>query len=313
MGSNVKILVGLVIYVINPLYSYRGTVPTARIIMTVALAVKVNEGVILAADSAATFFGVDKKSGHRGALKVYQNANKIANLHRKLPVGCVAFGQAGIDKELITTLLKDLRYSLMQVKTQGGLDIDNYTVEEIANRMREFIFEKKYLPAYNNEDSGPLLGFIIAGYSSGKGLPEVWELSMDQGKCTGPELRQKEEDAGCTWNGEKEPIFRIIMGVSQGMPLALKHLGVPDDEIEPAIMRLHQILTVPFINPAMPLQDAIDLANFFVDLTIHFCRFKPGAETVGGAIDLAAITKHEGFKWIQRKHYYDQVLNPHEV
>tara|TARA_Y100000296_G_C4993570_1_gene166619 strand:- start:257 stop:400 length:144 start_codon:yes stop_codon:yes gene_type:complete len=27
------------------------------------------------------------------------------------------------------------------------------------------------------------------------------------------------------------------------------------------------------------------------------------------AIKEAAITKHEGFKWIQRKHYYDTNLN----
>lgn len=59
----------------------------------------------------------------------------------------------------------------------------------------------------------------------------------------------------------------------------------------------------------MPIQDAIDLAEFLVHAAIMYSRFSPGAQIVGGPIEIAAITKHEGFKWIRRKHYYDQRLN----
>jgi hypothetical protein len=65
----------------------------------------------------------------------------------------------------------------------------------------------------------------------------------------------------------------------------------------------------PLIHDAMPIQDAIDLAEFLVELTKKFIRFHPGAPTVGGPIDIAAITKHEGFKWIKRKHYYSKDVN----
>ena len=60
----------------------------------------------------------------------------------------------------------------------------------------------------------------------------------------------------------------------------------------------------------MPIQDAIDLAEFLVHSAIMFSRFNPRAQIVGGPIEIAAITKHEGFKWIKRKHYYDEKLNP---
>jgi hypothetical protein len=33
-------------------------------------------------------------------------------------------------------------------------------------------------------------------------------------------------------------------------------------------------------------------------------------ETVGGSIDVAIISKHDGFVWIKRKHYFDRELNP---
>ena len=37
------------------------------------------------------------------------------------------------------------------------------------------------------------------------------------------------------------------------------------------------------------------------------------AETVGGPIDVAVISKADGFIWIKRKHYFSKELNPHFV
>jgi hypothetical protein len=59
----------------------------------------------------------------------------------------------------------------------------------------------------------------------------------------------------------------------------------------------------------MPIQDVIDLARFLVHASIMFTRFSLGPNIVGGPIEVAAITKHENFKWISRKHYYDQTFN----
>ena len=52
---------------------------------------------------------------------------------------------------------------------------------------------------------------------------------------------------------------------------------------------------------AMPIQDAVDLARFLVEATISFVKFSVARpKTVGGPIGIAAITKHEGFRWFQR-------------
>jgi hypothetical protein len=54
----------------------------------------------------------------------------------------------------------------------------------------------------------------------------------------------------------------------------------------------------------MPIQDAIELARFLVETTIGFIRFAVFLpKSVGGAVAIAAITKHEGFRWIQRKNF----------
>ena len=90
----------------------------------------------------------------------------------------------------------------------------------------------------------------------------------------------------------------------------LSELGVPDEQIEPALLHMVAQLAVPLAPAPMPIQDAIDLAVFLADTAIGFSRFSPGASTVGGPVDVAAITKHEGFKWVRRKFYYEAAYNP---
>jgi hypothetical protein len=64
--------------------------------------------------------------------------------------------------------------------------------------------------------------------------------------------------------------------------------------------------------PAAPIQDAIDLARFMVETTAGFVRFSiTYKKTVGGPVEIAAITKYEGFKWVQRKHFFSSEFNPH--
>jgi len=68
-------------------------------------------------------------------------------------------------------------------------------------------------------------------------------------------------------------------------------------------------LLIPVVLAAMPIQDAIELATFMVETTIRFVRFNLRAETVGGPVEVAVITKHEGFKWVKRKLFYTGELN----
>ena len=67
---------------------------------------------------------------------------------------------------------------------------------------------------------------------------------------------------------------------------------------------------IQLANPAMPTQDSIELAIFLADTQKQFARFSDGSNVVGGDLDVATVTKHEGFKWIKRKYYYDRGLNP---
>ncbi len=60
----------------------------------------------------------------------------------------------------------------------------------------------------------------------------------------------------------------------------------------------------------MPKQELIELAEALVSITAVERKATSDAGTVGGPIDVAFITKHEGLVWIKRKHYFDRSLNP---
>lgn len=61
---------------------------------------------------------------------------------------------------------------------------------------------------------------------------------------------------------------------------------------------------------SMPKQELAALAESLVHITSLKRKFSAGAESVGGPIDVAMITRSEGFVWVKRKHYFDASLNP---
>ena len=98
-----------------------------------------------------------------------------------------------------------------------------------------------------------------------------------------------------------------MMGYSSHVVSGLVKAGLPEPQVQQFVSSLP---VEALIQPAMPLQDAIDLVKYMVDVTVGFVRFIPGAPTVAEPTDVAAITRHEGFRWVRRKHYYSTELNP---
>ena len=61
---------------------------------------------------------------------------------------------------------------------------------------------------------------------------------------------------------------------------------------------------------SLPKDELASMAEALVNLTKFRRRITPERETVGGPIDVAVITKGDGFVWIARKHYFEPRLNP---
>lgn len=79
--------------------------------------------------------------------------------------------------------------------------------------------------------------------------------------------------------------------------------------------RLDDYRTQIFVDPvltavgALPKDELAVMAETLVNLTSFKRKMSLDAETVGGPIDVALISKGDGFVWIKRKHYFSPELN----
>jgi hypothetical protein len=279
--------------------------------MSIGILISVHDGIVLASDSASTLTVMTPQGG-QGVVTVYNNANKIFNLHKRKPIGCVAFGSGSIGNASISTLLKDFRAKLKKETDPQSrpFDIENYTVQQVAEALTAFLQAE----CDRVNPPKPTLGILLGGYSKGPSLGslgEGWAITIKDGKVAAPTPLRHPQEVGISWGGEAEAVARLVHGFSPSLPEILgKAMKTDQSQALPQLMTLLRArLTAPIVFPPMPIQDAIDLAEFLVHASIVYSRFTPGAPTVGGPIEIAAITKHEGFRWIKRKHYYDVQLN----
>lgn len=74
---------------------------------------------------------------------------------------------------------------------------------------------------------------------------------------------------------------------------------IQDEYIEPLVQ------TVAFLSK----EDLAEMAESLVKMTCLKRRITKTEETVGGPVDVAVVTKGDGFIWIKRKHYFSPEIN----
>lgn len=288
--------------------------------MSIAVLIGVHDGLVLAADSASTLLIQATAQAAGVAANVYDNANKIFNLFKEKPIGCITYGAGSIGSSSIGTLIKDLRAKLANQNQQKVLnfDPDKYTMEQVAGIVADFVGAEcqKQNAAARTQLS---MGILIGGYSAEASLGETWLLEITQGVPAKPRIARAPDQAGVTWGGAGEVLQRIVLGYGTPIFDILASVAGPPPAGQPPtssqqlrgqlLPLFESRLQAPLVFAPMPIQDAIDLGRFLVHAAEMFSRFLPGPQIVGGPIEIATITKHEGFKWISRKHYYDQSLN----
>lgn len=88
-----------------------------------------------------------------------------------------------------------------------------------------------------------------------------------------------------------------------------------DDLLESFTREILQVQKQSFVDPvldsveSLPLDELAAMAEALVNLTSFKRRVTMVQESVGGPIDVAVISKGDGFIWIKRKHYFTPDLN----
>lgn len=271
--------------------------------MTIVVALKVGDGLVLGADSASTLF--TNAEYHNS----YFNTEKLIRVDG-LPVGALTFGLGALKNRSVSSLANDLKLRIQSNDLQWRIDPDQFTVEEVVDRFKRYYYDELYLaefvpvPDGTEDDTGAVMGFFVGGFTSGSDSSEVWRILLTPGGCDVVKLIDSDTRWDCVWEGAREPIQRVLYGYSDQILQRLLDAGVQPDVARQLLASME-----PLINGAMPIQDAVDFVDYLIGVTCGYVRFAPGHMSVAKPIDIAAITKYNGFKWITRKLYYPAALN----
>lgn len=251
--------------------------------MSVSIAIKVSDGLVLASDSSTTIAVTDDE-GNTGIAKVYENANKIAQIN-SCPVGVLTWGVGSLQSKTITRLVEEFGENHA---ADSGFN------KELLNDFIDF-FRRLYLDEFGEEgEQRPGLGLAIGGVI-GSGEPTLHMVEFPE-PAEINNLRA-EGNFGANWFGQVDAISRLHKGYDPKLPTLLRqNTDMSDEEIKDTLSQLEQ--TVYW--GGMPLQDAVSIADYLISTSKDYYKYGSGAPTCGGPTDIAVIS-HGEFKWVEQK------------
>lgn len=259
--------------------------------MSLGVVVKGTEGIVLAADSRVTLIA---NRGSENFTINFDNATKLLTFGEpNTYVGAVTYGEA-----VIGSAPNEIRtaYSFIP-EFETGLAKGRLSIMDFVKKFSDF-FVEQWQNRSSKDYRGPGMTFTIGGFDQKSPYGSVYLLNIPNQPTP---KEQSPNNFGVTWGGQSELASRLIMGYGMELLKIVKRkLKLSDQQIKELQTELGQLgLGVPY--PILSLQDCIDLAVFLVKTTTEGQRLSIGIRGVGGAIDVAVITRREGVRIIQQK------------
>ena len=265
--------------------------------MSLGIAFKGAEGIVLAADSRVTLTAVNKKVVPNQVLPAYfDNATKLLRVNGQTYVGAVTYGAGAIGQRSPRTAHSYLPEFEAELAVSGN---ERLAVKDFASKLSQF-FVRQWQTAEMPPEAPPMV-FLVGGYDDGAPYGRVFEFFVP----TMPEPNERHSDSGefgMVWGGQKEFTDRIITGFDGQLPgIAQEVLGLSDDQRDNLGIQLKGRLQANIPFQFLPLQDSVDLSILLIRTTIAVQNWVVGIRGVGGPIDVATITRTAGFRPIQQK------------
>ncbi len=300
--------------------------------MTAEIAVMNQEAVALAADSAVTVTDVEEEE----VTKIFTSANKLFALSQFHPVGIMIYGNTRLGEVPWETVIKLYRD---QLGTEEKRTIEDYTFDFI----RFINVQASKFQIDVNEESWPRSGIVIAGFGerqifpaiesieilgfSGQLLYRMEKQSLEMQGVDGAILPYAQKEVVQGFMNGVEPSYKsTLLDIFESILARLLAETLIESDVdvsralESAMAILHKELDYveqeEYAQPVlgvvaeMPKSELPAVAEALVGLQSLKRRVSEEHETVGGPIDVALISKGDGFIWIKRKHYFDPEMNP---
>ena len=252
----------------------------------------------------------------------FSHVDKLFSL-APLKMGVMITGIAGLGNRTIKSLISEFieeNFNCSSIE-----EAKNCSLNDIAINLRQFI-SGPYTSGYPEEYGyPPSLEFILAGYSNNEMIPKTARITLPDGE---PEFLNSE--FGIMFGGQTKEIQRVIDGIDYSTRYRI------DELIEAKLRHYHEKLTeyltgqnitieLPdhseYIGEKGPLgynwdieqfdadwgnfseQNAIECVNWLVEIMSKSQQFSSSLPSVGGDINLAIITKKDGFRFVSKREY----------
>jgi len=211
-------------------------------------------------------------------IQTFEYSNKVCQIG-DLPVGVMSWGNAAIKDRTIQSLIMEYEY-----EHKDTLKSRDYTVKAIAEELLSFI-GKRYDQAYPElqEKQRPPIGIFVGGYAYHQFYSELYTYTFPDGDEPGvvrPDKPDGSPSFGTNWFGSGEALTRLIKGFDPQVLDDLAKRGVDRGMIEAWARK--SVGELPLVFDGMPLQDAIDFANYAVQVAIGVCRSGRARLCAGG-------------------------------
>lgn len=265
--------------------------------MSLGIAIKAPEGLVLAVDSRLTLIG---NNADVSSIAVhFDNATKLLSFSKPNDyIGVVTYGQAVIGLRTAQSFVPEFESALLGVDAPPQRAMQRLSVHEFATRLSAF-YRHQWQASMPAEYTGPDMTFLVAGFDDGAPYGKLFEINIPR-KPDPFEHYGVPGAFGIVWGGQREIVDRLIQGVDGRLRSLLLQMELPPEAKQQIETLLGQIpLPIPLL--ALPLQDCIDLAIFFIKTTISAHNLSLTIRGVGGPIDVAIITRTAGLQFVQRK------------
>jgi hypothetical protein len=262
--------------------------------MTLAIAFKAPEGIVLAADSRVTLTPAGLP-GIPPPQVYFDNATKLLSVNGQASIGIVTHGTGAIGQQDPRTahgFMPEFEEHLSENCSERA------TVEEVATELGTF-FSQQWTQAGMPDNIDPM-NFIVTGFDKGSAYGRLFDVSVPN---AAQPVEQLEGDRfGIHLGGQADLVQRLMGGFDgRTVEIAKQTLGLDDQQAQNLHQALQAGLGIATPYQFLPLQDCVDMSMFLVKMTAAIQGWTIGVRGVGGAVDVATITRTDGFKPIQQK------------
>lgn len=266
--------------------------------MSLAIVFKGPEGVVLAADSRVTLTWQIPNPGSSTLVlpATYDNATKLLRVNGQNYVGVVTYGLGAIGQ----THPRTAHSFVPEFEAELGAVVGRLPVGEFAARLSDFFVRQWTALMPVQPYTGDPMIFMVGGFDPDDPYGKVFEFQIPTAPTP---VEQHAGMFGIRWGGQREFTDRLVHGMDPALLGQVESfLGLQPTQTAALSQHLTSQLSARVPYEFLPLQDCVDFSIFLIRTTVAMQSWLVGSlRGVGGAIDVATITRTDGFLPIQQK------------